>query len=195
MFSRTFYRAAFVFVLVSGAILFPVVGLNQSQQPAQPPPPPVLQSQSPADDVVRVSTELVQTDVTVFDKQGRFVDQLTGNDFELFVDGKPQEISFFERVAFDRGIANESTTPEKESKESSVALSARQRTVLFYVDDLHLSPGSLVHTRKALLDFVKNGMGGNDQVAVTSSSGQIGFLQQFTNDRTVEAADVGIHGE
>ncbi|HSQ23083.1 MAG TPA: VWA domain-containing protein, partial [Pyrinomonadaceae bacterium] len=60
----------------------------------------------------------------------------------------------------------------------------RGRTVIFYVDDLHLAPDSLSRTRSALLEFVDHGMAENDQVAITSSSGQIGFLQQFTDDRT-----------
>jgi len=59
----------------------------------------------------------------------------------------------------------------------------RGRTIIFFIDDLHLSPASVERTRKALLDFIDRGMADNDQVAITSSSGQIGFLQQFTTDR------------
>ena len=59
----------------------------------------------------------------------------------------------------------------------------RGRTVIFFVDDLHLAPDSLVRTRKALLEFIDRGMTEKDQVAITSSSGQIGFLQQFTDDK------------
>src|SRR5205085_6696250 len=51
------------------------------------------------EDVLRVETELVQTDLMVFDKQGQFVDGLRPEQFELSVDGKPQAISFFERVS------------------------------------------------------------------------------------------------
>src|SRR5437762_9296449 len=50
------------------------------------------------DDVVRVYTELVQTDVMVFDKQGKFVNGLTKDNFELRIDGKPREIQSFERI-------------------------------------------------------------------------------------------------
>src|SRR3954466_3133052 len=50
------------------------------------------------DDVIRVNTELVQTDVMVFDKKGHFVDGLKGDQFELKIDDRPQTISFFERV-------------------------------------------------------------------------------------------------
>src|SRR2546430_10274972 len=57
------------------------------------------QPQKPAgDDVLRVNTELVQTAVTVIDKQGHFVDGLSRDQFELTVDGKARPISFFERV-------------------------------------------------------------------------------------------------
>ena len=55
-------------------------------------------SQTPADDVVRVNAELVQTAITVLDKKGKFVDGLERGDFELVVDGKPRPISFLERV-------------------------------------------------------------------------------------------------
>ncbi|MFY9622017.1 MAG: VWA domain-containing protein [Pyrinomonadaceae bacterium] len=180
MTSRMIYRAAFALLVVGAAILFPIVGLNQSKPSS---------TQSPAqDDIIRVNTELVQTDVTVFDKKGRFVDGLTASDFELVIDGKPQDISFFERVAFyntERGRDADSSIAD-----NPAAVSARQRTVLFFVDDLHLSPTSIVHTRKSLLNFVNQGMLPNDQVAITSSSGQIGFLQQFTGDRTVLQAAV-----
>ena len=172
---RMICRAVFALLLVGAAVLFPAIGRNQSK-PSDP--------QSPAqDEVIRVNTELVQTDVTVFDKKGRFVDGLTASDFELVVDGKPQDISFFERVAsynIERG-----TTSDPSLADNPAAVSARQRTVLFFIDDLHLSPSSLVRTRKSLLDFVNKGMLPNDQVAITSASGQIGFLQQFTADRTV----------
>ena len=57
------------------------------------------QPQKPADDnVLRINTELVQTAVTVIDKQGRSVDGLSRDQFELTVDGKPRPISFFERI-------------------------------------------------------------------------------------------------
>src|SRR5258705_10236508 len=59
---------------------------------------PVGRGQSPQDDVLRVYTEIVQTDVMVFDKQGRFVNGLKGSDFELRIDGAPKQIEFFEKV-------------------------------------------------------------------------------------------------
>ena len=52
------------------------------------------QPQEPADDVVRVRTDLVQTSVGVVDKRGKFVDNLGAADFELRIDGKPSPVLF-----------------------------------------------------------------------------------------------------
>lgn len=176
-------RAAFALLVVSAALLFPVAGLNQST--------PSNSSSQPQDDVVRVSTELVQTDVTVVDKKGRFVDHLSADQFELVIDGKSQPISFFERVtAPPRRGGAEDPAAASASTGSATAAVPRRRTVLFFVDDLHLAPDSLARARKALLDFINKGMGESDQVAVVSSSGQIGFLQQFTDNKVVLQAAV-----
>lgn len=141
-------------------------------------------AQAQDQDVVRVNTELVQTDVMVFDKKGRFVEGLKPEQFALKVDGEPRVVSFFERVTAGKNVGGERST--ESSAAATAAESARRgRTVIFFIDDFHLAPTSLVNTRRSLLQFVERGMGPDDQVAITSSSGQIGFLQQFTDDKVV----------
>src|SRR5215813_10002543 len=139
------------------------------------------------DDVIRVNTELVQTDVMVFDKKGHFVDGLKAEDFALKIDNKPQTVSFFERVTSGKESAEQkgnqpSSATANPPTSTSTAL-VRGRTVIFFIDDLHLAPDSLARARQALTQFIDRGMTQNDQVAITSASGQIGFLQQFTNDQ------------
>lgn len=145
------------------------------------------------DEVLKVSTELVQTSVMVFDKQGRFVDGLRPEQFELRVDGKPQAISFFDRVT--AGSTTEASQLSSLGKNKSGAAvrnetasagrSIARRTVLFFIDDLHLSLSSVGRTRQTLLHFINNVMGTDDVAAIASASGQIGFLQQFTNHKGV----------
>jgi hypothetical protein len=53
----------------------------------------------PQDEVVKIDSALVQTGVNVFDKQGRFVEGLKREDFELRVDGRLVPISFFESAS------------------------------------------------------------------------------------------------
>lgn len=161
---------------------------GQAQNPTQ------SQQQQP-DDVLRIKTELVQSDVMVFDKQGHFVDGLRPDQFELTIDGKPQPISFFEQVKAGSSreltqlaaVTNSPVPPEKTIPTND----SRGRTIVFFIDDLHLSLDSFARTRKTLAQFIENEMNENDRVAIASTSGDIGFLQQFTDNKAVLRAAVG----
>ncbi|HKB67560.1 MAG TPA: VWA domain-containing protein [Pyrinomonadaceae bacterium] len=143
------------------------------------------------EDVLRINTELVQTDVMVFDKQGHFVNDLRPEDFELRIDGKLLPISFLELVS--TGSLNEesqlaATRSSQRSKAEPSPLSVdldRRRVIFFYVDDLHLAANNLVAARKLLVNYLEKDMRQNDEAAITSASGQIGFLQQLTDNKLV----------
>lgn len=146
---------------------------------------------SQTDDVLRINTELVQTGVTVLDKQGRFVEGLKPEQFELRVDGKPVPLLFFDRVAaWTAGeekklaaAANAAKAPAPTVPSAGAMI--RGRNIVFFMDDLHLSLDSLGKTRSALTHFIDSEMTPLDQVAFTSASGQLGFLQQFTDNKAV----------
>jgi VWFA-related protein len=148
--------------------------------------------QRPADqdDVVKVFTNLIQTDVMVFDKQGKPVNGLKREDFVLKIDGKEKPIEFFERVT--AGSSDEeaqlaaarggvSTT---KGTRGPVPLD-RGRMVFFYVDDLHLELQGMISAKKMITKYIEDEMGQNDEVAVTSASGIVGFLQQLTDNKLV----------
>lgn len=141
--------------------------------------------QQPPDDVIRVNTELVQTDVTVLDKKGQFVDGLKPEQFQLVIDKKPRQIAFVDRIRSESRTQTSNTNTDAETNVGVVTTKRLGRTILFYVDDVHLAADSLMRARKALLDFIDKGLGPKDQVAITSASGQVGFLQQFTDDKSV----------
>jgi VWFA-related protein len=166
-------RRANDWLLIVACLVLGATSISAQSQPEQTKPD--------QNDVIRVNTELVQTDVMVFDKKGRFVDGLKPDQFALKVDNKPQTVSFLEHVK-SPGLLEEKRMPLTPGGESPATV-VRGRTVFFFVDDLHLAPASLVRTRKALLEFIDHGMAITDQVAITSSSGQIGFLQQITDDK------------
>lgn len=163
-------------------LLFPAVAVSQTK-PAEP--------SSDAQDVIKFETSLVQTDVMVFDKNGRFVDGLKPEQFQLKINNSPREISFFEAIrsggSANQPVAANSTQPNSVNPAKT---DAQRRSVIFFVDDLHLAPDSLVRTRKALLDFIDRRIGEKDLAAITSPSGQIGFLQQLTSDKDALRAAV-----
>ncbi len=152
--------------------------------------------QTPQDpDVIRISTELVQTGVVVLDKQGKFVPGLKADQFALKVEGKPVTPTFFEQVTAgsDREQNLEKTVGRgqvPETAQTTAAPSYRGRTIIFFIDDLHLSKESVESTRKAMLEFVDKQMSADDLVAVASPSGQIGFLQRFADIKPVVRAAV-----
>src|SRR3954469_23211160 len=122
-------RLALVGALVVGcALLTPSLSAQTKPAPAQ-------------DDVIRVNTELVQTDVMVFDKEGHFVDGLKPEQFSLKIDNKPTPISFFERVTGGKiegiGNSNSPSAAAATAATSDVISIIRGRIVVFFIDDLH----------------------------------------------------------
>lgn len=160
---------------------------------------PIAHAQQPSkpqsDDVLRINTDLVQTAVTVVDKDGRFVDGLDRNQFELTVDGKTRPISFFERVtagsAREAQLATRAEPGATATKAPPISATVRGRNIVFFIDDVHLSPDSLNRTKQMLRHFLDSEMFSKDSVAIASASGQIGFLQQFTNNKVVLDAAMG----
>ena len=150
--------------------------------------------QTPQDpDVIRISTDLVQTGVVVLDKQGKFVPGLKADQFVFKVEGKPITPTFFEQVTSgsEREQKLERTVGRGEIPAASTgATSYRGRTIIFFIDDLHLSKESVESTRKSMYDFIDKQMSIDDLVAVASPTGQIGFLQKFTDIKPVVRAAV-----
>jgi len=174
------------FVITVFLCLLPLATQAQEKKPSPSPKP------AEAEEVVRIATELVQTDVMVFDKDGRFVNGLKPEQFELLVEGKPQPIAFFETVVTGGRSEVEALRSARDNKRAQSAkedspqpASEHGRTIVFFVNDLSLDPGSLARTHKTISTYIDRMLGPNDQVAITSASGQIGFLQQLTNNRIV----------
>jgi VWFA-related protein len=142
------------------------------------------------EDVVRVESELVQTDVMVFDKSGKFVEGLAREQFELKVDGRPVPLAFFERVSAPLPRGEAAPGAAAAAANAAIASRSKGRTVVFFIDDLHLSLDSLKPTRAAITRFIDEEMAPGDLVAVVTATGQLGFLSQFTDNKTVLRAAV-----
>ena len=180
------FRRPVAGLLLSFALLCPsllATALGQTQgQPAQ---------QQQHEEVLRINTDLVQTDVMVLDKTGHAVTGLTKDQFEVLVDGQPVQLQFFEGVA--AGGAKEASkiaaarSGATQGAAAAAASLARRavpgRSFIFFVDDLHLSQPSIKRTRDLLGNFIDK-MAPGDQAMLISPSGQIGFLQQLTDNKT-----------
>lgn len=91
-------KGSFPVAVLIAALLVNAVG----QQPQSPPP-----QQSPAapgsrpqeeDEVVRITTNLVQVDAVVTDRDDKQVTDLGADDFEILENGRPQQITNFSYI-------------------------------------------------------------------------------------------------
>ena len=163
--------------------LVPYTGVAQT-------PAPKPSTQQPQDEeVVRITSALVQTDVVVTDKSDRLVPDLKLSDFEVYENGKRQDLKFMEFVGLDTGVRAEGARPDASLPESARAaereLSAKdvRRVIAFVVDDLTIPYQDLATVRQILNDFVDHKMRDGDLVAIVRVIGGKGLLQQLTSDR------------
>ena len=173
-----------------------LIALSLSSLPAQTPrptPPPQPQrSESGLDDVIRITTELVQTDVVVTDKNEQPITDLQLSDFELYDNGRKQELHFMEFVSVDSPRRSEdSANLAKVAPGVDVTvprdLTAKElrRVMAFVVDDVTIPSEDMSRVRQMLLDFVDNKMQEGDLVAIVRTVGGRGLLEQFTADRQI----------
>lgn len=181
--------------------LFAQAQQQQQQQPSQPKPSGQQQAgdeNNPYDDeVVRITTNLVQVDAVVTDGSGHYVTNLGPEDFEIYEDGKRQQITNFSYVELAQ---NTQPARDRQSERAQAAATTPivpaalkpeqvRRTMALVVDDLCLSMESVNGVRKALKKFVSEQMQPGDLVAILRTSAGLGTLQQFTADkRVLEAA-------
>ncbi len=183
----------------------PIVLLNVSlalgQQPQKSlstPQKPASQTQSApqidSQDVVKITTNLVQVDAVVT-KDEKQVTDLTEDDFELFEDGKPQAITNFSYISNMSAATAAVRTKPPASKANDRMLAPipsaitsapdGRRTIALVIDDLGMSFVSIADARKQARKFIAEQIEPNDLVAVIHTSGEVGALQQFTTDRRV----------
>ena len=110
------------------------------------------------DEVVRVSTTLVTVPVQVMDRNGRFIPDLTQEQFRIFEDGTEQQIAFFENAQ-------------------------QPFTVALLLDVSDSTAGKLARIKDGALAFI-NELRAGDRVMVITFDKRITILSEATSDRT-----------
>lgn len=172
-------------------LLSQLLTLARSQEPIRPSPTPSSipgrGSQQPEpDDVVKITTNLVQVDAVISDEKGNPVTDLKPEEIEIFEDGRKQKVTNLSYTSLPRSENERAPKGEVEKDLPSPTRLKREdvrRTIAIIVDDLGLSFESIAYTRRALRQFVDEQMQPGDLVAIIRTSGGIGALQQFTADK------------
>ncbi len=162
-----------VFVVI---FLSAQIALVAAQTPQKP------RTAEPQEPTIRLRSDLVEIRAVVTDKLGKTIRNLRKEDFEVLENGKSQDLVFF---------SAESLNEESRSAQSvaapalSKAAKPPERTLVFFVDTLHMSNTNLLRLQTVLLNFINERLTDQDLVAIVTSSGSLGIFGQFTRDRQV----------
>jgi VWFA-related protein len=187
-------RSVFLSSLILCSLLLPVGGQQQPQPPSQQSAP--KQQNEPRDDeqdIVRINTNLVQVDAVVT-KDGKQVTDLKAEDFEIFEDGRRQTITNFSYISnvpsslppvvaksAGRNVKN-TPVARPPVPPAVIKYHDERRTVALMVDDLGMSFESIARVRKQIGKFLDE-LAPRDLMAIIRTGGEVGALQQFTNDK------------
>jgi VWFA-related protein len=172
-------RLSLLFLLVSAFTIF-------AQRPDATPPV------EEKDDSIKISTTLIQVDVTVTDKKGDLVTDLKPEDFEVYENGKKQEVTNFSFITINpqTNKIEVATRPKNSQKQPQIPIppiKLRQeevrRTYAIVVDDLGISFEHINWVQQTLKKFINEQMQDGDLVAIVRTGAGIGALQSFTSDK------------
>jgi VWFA-related protein len=185
------------------ALLLAVVVPVSAQVPALPPvppPPPDGQSSLNRESRATFSTTMSQTivNVSVTDRNGKPVENLTKDDFEVYEDGKLQTLRAceFERLgtaplpAMNPATQFAQRQPAPAARQTpktpaSEALSKFQdrRLIVMLFDFSSMDIGEQIRARDAALKFLSTQMSASDLVSIMVFGSELKTVQEFTSDR------------
>src|SRR6266568_2917685 len=155
--------------------------------------------------VLKANAELVLTNIIVRDsKTGEFVRGLKQSDFNVYENGKQQQISSFDFQSVEMAMPlNEATisglAAGGSGNDNKAAVVARpeelrnHRLIVMFFDLTSMQPEDLDRSVTAARDFLTNKMQPADLVALVSLGDSLKVDQDFTSDKKVLANEVGIY--
>ena len=160
-------RAAALILAV--ALALPLSGRMLAAPPQNPP-------------AFQVRSDAVRLDVRVVDEEGRFVPDLTRDDFHVVDEGIGQPISQFELVNRSRPVPAAARSNLKADAATNRTF-ADGRAYLILFDDLHISPLRLQTAREIARQFIEQHLARDDRVAISTTSGISWVSHEFSDDR------------
>jgi VWFA-related protein len=158
--------------------------------------PTSLASQNQSGYVLHSESDLILVNVTVRDKNGRFVPGLKPENFTILEDNKPQKIVSFDLENIDNAnLQVAQTKPLRESTpapapppateaEASVRYKDHRLIVLFF-DLSAMEPDEIDHAVASAEHYLDAQMAPADLVSIVSFSSSLQLNQDFTSDRAL----------
>ena len=179
-----------------GASIFLLVASGFAQQ--APAPGPTGVPRNAPRPTFSTTTNVVIVNVSVLDREGKPILDLTKNDFQLFEDGKLQTLQAVELEKLDsrplppfQSAETEPKPPEQKgynpdlerNKKQSLAKFQDRRLVAFLFDFSSMQPQEQAHARDAAATFVKKQLTTSDMVSIMVFGNELKTVLDFTADR------------
>ena len=142
----------------------------------------VALAQKSDDDVIRTKSNLVNIDVIVKDKKGKYVADLKAEDFTIVENGVTQKIEFFDAPLSSRTDTAATTAPGAQPTTPNPPAAARNYIVLV-LDSQTTDITNLKQVREGTLKYVREKITNEDVVALLSVTNGLQMLQPFTQDK------------
>lgn len=157
--------------------LLPCLSTVSAQAPESKDP----QKRQDDDDVVRVKSNLVNIDVMVKDKKGKFISDLKPEDFTIFENGVQQKVEYFEAPLVGKDpIAKPAGAVHVES---TAVTTPPRNYVSLVLDSQTTDITNLKQVREGTIKYVREQITEADTVALFSVTSGLSLLQPFTQNK------------
>ncbi|HEY2431102.1 MAG TPA: VWA domain-containing protein [Vicinamibacterales bacterium] len=136
-----------------------------------------LQAQQGRTPTFKSTTELVEVDAIVLDRNGNFVRDLTPEQVTIYENGKPQQIQQFFMVTRDAATGDAAVPSEY----SALAESGAHRIFVMMFDEAHLSNDALMRVKDGAAAFLRDMFAPGDAGGVFLNGGM--YRGRLTVDR------------
>lgn len=143
------------------------------------------------EDVVKVKSNLVNIDVIVKDKKGKYISDLKPEDFTITEDGRVQKIEFFDapNVRFEVRKPGD-TVAAAAPAVTGTSTTPTRNYVALVLDSQSTDFTNLKPVREGAIKYVRDQVTDADAVSILSVTNGLQMLQPFTQDKTKLIASI-----
>src|SRR5260370_35847984 len=135
-------------------------------RPQEHPAPPPAQAATPAEQqpavVIKKESKLVLVDSVVTDKKGKYIRDLTQNDFKVFEDNKEQQVSTFSTGA-----------------DAATQANGQRRHLILFFDNSTIAAPDQIQARSAATKFIEANAGPDRLIRVVDFGGALRLVQHW----------------
>jgi VWFA-related protein len=142
------------------------------------------------EDVVKVKSNLVNIDVIVKDKKGKYISDLKAEDFTITEDGQSQKIEFFDAPVVRTETRKPGETTVQSSTGADTSSTPTRNYVALVLDSQTTEFANLKSVREGAIKYVREQVSDADAVSILSVTNGLQMLQPFTQDKAKLIASI-----